>query len=189
MDMSATMEFFGVYLIMLLLLVVNYVFSALAIYKIAKVEKVSKPWLAWIPVTNPYLLIKLGGGNLLLLVVAVISLGTGGAVNGFMQNEILKLVGMVATAIWSLYSVYMYSKLCDRYNVGIWYFIIGFIFQLIPSMMMIGVVILLFGYWKLYKSAGSNSNVRRIESRTYHTKGSIKLKKDKTDNKDSKAKK
>lgn len=178
MNLDASMQLLGSYLIIALLGIINYVFSALAIYKVAKEEKIKNPWLAWIPVTNPYLLIKLGGGNLLFIIIAIISLLTGNYFNGFMTGG-LKIVGIVVTAIWSLYSIYMYSKICDRYDVGIWFFILGFIFQLISSMLIVGVIVLAVGNWKIYKNAKSNLKTRRIESTVYYNKGSIKGKKDK----------
>ena len=57
--------------------VVNYVLSSLAIYKIAKVEKVKCPWLAWIPFANSYMVIKVAGGNMIMIVLAIVSFITG----------------------------------------------------------------------------------------------------------------
>ena len=57
--------------------IVNYVLSALAIYKIAKVEKVKCPWLAWIPFANSYMVIKVAGGNMIMIILAIVSFITG----------------------------------------------------------------------------------------------------------------
>jgi len=38
-----------------------YIYCALALMKIAKRTKTDKAWLAWIPIANLYLLIKIGG--------------------------------------------------------------------------------------------------------------------------------
>lgn len=60
---------------LLLLLAVLYVYCAYTLMTIAKKTKTKKPWLAWIPIANFYLIVKTAGLNgwwtLILLAVVV----------------------------------------------------------------------------------------------------------------------
>lgn len=176
MNFSNTMELLSSYVLVVIIGIVGYVFTALALYKMAKVEGYKRPWLAWIPITSPYLLIKLGDGKILFLIVGILSLFTGNFVNGFMEDTLLKYFGIAVSAVWTIYSLIMYLKISDRYEVSALYFVIGLIFELIPSMLIIGVIILAIGNFKLYRSACKDPKTRRVVTRSYHTKGSIKPK-------------
>lgn len=147
-------------LIVILLGLLNYVFSALAIYKIAKVEKISKPWLSWVPIANSYMIIKVAGGNMMMMIVAVASFITGSTTTTLIDNDILKIVGFVASLAWSIYAVMMYNRLCDRYNVNILLFIASFIAPIalyIQALSTFYIPFVIIGYYanfKLYKNAG-----------------------------------
>lgn len=58
--MALTMIIALFFLIFFFLILVVYVYSALALQAIAKRTKTKKPWLAWVPVANIYLMTQIG---------------------------------------------------------------------------------------------------------------------------------
>ncbi len=65
---------FGIVPFLLIGLIV-YIYVALALKAIAKKTKTKQAWLAWIPIANVYLLIKIGGAppwTLLLLLLGIV---------------------------------------------------------------------------------------------------------------------
>ncbi|MDD6795751.1 MAG: hypothetical protein PUE01_10150 [Clostridiaceae bacterium] len=137
-------------IILAVITIVNYVFSALAFYKIAKLEKYNKPWFAWIPVLNDYLIIKLGEGKILFLVVSILSLIAGSPATYILTNGAFETLTIIVNAIWLAYKIYMYSRIIDRYDENVMIFVVGFILQLIPSMMVFGVIVTFVGHIMLY---------------------------------------
>lgn len=51
--------FLAYFLIALIIAIVCYVFTSLALYQMAKNRNIENPWLAWIPIANMYLMGKL----------------------------------------------------------------------------------------------------------------------------------
>jgi hypothetical protein len=143
-----------------LLFIVNYIVTSMAMFKISKMEKVSKPWFAWLPVCNDYLLIKLGNGSIWFMILAVASLVTGGPALGLSESSI-KTIGLIITAAWVVYKIFMYSRICDRYEINILIFVIGFLCQLLSKFVIIGIIIAIIGNILLYRSA-----CKGIEGRT-----------------------
>ena len=148
-----------IFIVMTIFSLINYIIVSLALYKIAKKEKLNKPWLAWIPVGNAYILISLGKGNIsfvFTLVVAMFSTG---------------LIGDIAMAIYTVYSVYMYFVICKKYNVSIIPIAIGaasLIVSMIPFLSILVIpmyLINLYGQFKLLKAADkeiieNNKNIK-----------------------------
>ncbi|MEG1003413.1 hypothetical protein [Clostridium sp.] len=125
---------------------VNYIFVSLALYKIAKVEGDDKAWLAWVPVGNAYMLIKLGGGKMVFLASFIAAM----FLRGFL--------GTIAMAVFVIYGVYMYSNLCNKYDGSLIPIAIGssaLIVGIFPSLTGLTIPIYLiglYGQWKLYRS-------------------------------------
>lgn len=152
--------------------IVNYVLSALAIYKIAKVEKVKYPWLAWIPFANSYMVIKVAGGNMIMIILAIVSFITGSVSTTIVDNMAFTIIGAIVSVAWSIYAITLYNRLCDRYNVNIMLFVASF---LAPVALYIRVLatfyipLLLIGFYahyKLYKNAVKGPSTKvKVQSR------------------------
>ncbi len=150
-----------IFIVMTIFSLINYIVVSLALYKIAKKEKLDKPWLSWIPVGNAYILITLGKGNIgfvFTLVVAMFSRG---------------LIADIAMTLYTVYSVYMYFKICKKYNVSIIPIAIGassLVVSIIPFLSMLVIpmyLINLYGQWKLLKAAGNEvvGNKKNIKTK------------------------
>ncbi|MBM7833575.1 hypothetical protein [Clostridium sardiniense] len=153
------------FVIITIFTLINYIFVALATYRIAKKENVDNPWLSWIPIGNSYILIKLGKGNMLFLAPLIISMFTSG------------IVREVSMAVYVVYSVYMYYKICDRYEVSFIPIAIGsstLVIGLFPGLVGLTIPVYLigvYGQWKLYKGATNGSvNKRKITSKITNKK-------------------
>lgn len=167
----------GILLFSALFALANYIVTGFAIYNISKVENVNNPWLAWIPIGNFYQLIKLGKGNYIFLIALIGVMAFGSSNNG-----ITSILGLIFSIVYSGYSIYMYSKLCDKYDVNI--FIIGIgilapIFILVKSLggFLIPVLVIgMYGQFKLARNAKKprNENERVIETRVVGRKNKKK---------------
>lgn len=141
------------------LALINYVLSAMAIYKVAKVEKFDNPWMAWVPFVNSYLFIKVAGGKIYMVLLAILAFLTGSAATAQVDNPVFTVLGMVISIAWSIYAFGLYSKLADRYNVNVILFLaallapVALYVQFISSMYIPLMIVGFFGYYSLYKSA------------------------------------
>lgn len=140
---------------------INYVFVSLALYKIAKKEKIDNPWLTWIPVGNAYILINVGKGNVIFIFPLIVAMFTTG---------IIVPIGM---AVYTAYSIYMYYKICQRYNVSVIPIAIGalsLVISIIPQLTLFAVpvyLISIYGQWKLFKGASKEpvNDKRKIKAK------------------------
>ncbi|MDS0524250.1 hypothetical protein NNC19_01080 [Clostridium sp. SHJSY1] len=159
-----------------LLLIVNYIASSMAIFKIAKLEYVDNPWFAWVPVLNDYLIIKLGKGSIWFMILAVISLVLGGPVLSLNQRAI-KTLALIITAAWVIYKLFLYTRICDRYEISILIFVVGFLGQLIGQLVIFAVIVTIVGHILLYRSASNWIKEKTIiESKVIFTKNKKKKK-------------
>lgn len=153
-----------------ILIIANYIVSSMAMFKIAKLECVSKPWFAWIPGLNDYLVIKLGKGSIWFMILALASLVLGGPILSLTETS-LKTVSLAVTAAWVIYKLFMYSKICDRYEISILIFIAGFLGQLIGQLVILAVIVAIVGHILLYRRACSWIKEKTIiESKVVFTK-------------------
>lgn len=158
---ESTLIGLGVGMLNILLAALNYVLSSLAIYKIAEVEKINNPWLAWIPVANSYMLIKVAGGNMFMLILAVISFITGSTTTAIVGNQLFTIFGVLISAVWSIYAIMLYNRLCDKYNVNIMLFVASFIapiaiyFRVLAPFYVPLIAIGFYAHYKLYKNASN----------------------------------
>ncbi len=134
----------------IVIIIVNYIVTAIAMMKIAKKENISRPWFAWVPICNDYLLIKIGKGSPWFMILAILSLVTGGSVAAI-NTSILSNISLVLTAIWVVYKLIMYSRISEKYEISILIFILGFIGQLIGSLVIIGIIISIVAHIILVK--------------------------------------
>lgn len=141
----------------------NYIFTSIALFKISKMEKIGKPWFAWIPVLNDYLLIKLGKGKIWFVILAAVPVVI--QMIGFDTG----IIGTIITAAWLVYKINMYMGICDRYNVSILIFTAGFMFQLTSVMTvrgtlvrLLGILVIIVGHSILYIKARKGIQVKTI---------------------------
>lgn len=177
MDEKIALLWLGMAGLNILFGIINYVLSALAIYKIAKVEKVNNPWLAWIPFANSYMVIKVADGNMLMLIVAITSFISGSAASALINNVAFSVIGFIISAWWSIYAITLYNKLCDRYNVNIILFVASFLapvtiyIRFLATLYLPLVLVGFYAHYKLYKNAsnGPSSKVK-VQSRVVRSK-------------------
>lgn len=135
-----------------IMIIVNYVVTSIAMFRISKKENVSKPFFAWIPIFNDFLLIKLGQGNVLFIILALLSLCFGSPMAGsYLSSTNIVKLGAILTALWALYRVVLYNRICDRYDANIVVLSAGIIMQLISKLSIIGLLVTIIGQVLLMK--------------------------------------
>ena len=156
--------------------IINYILSSLAIYTIAKKQKIKNAWLAWVPIGNSYMFIKVGEGKMIFLLLAIASLFNGGYLRA-LQNQTFAMIGIVLNFAWLVYGITLLNKLCNRYNVNILFFVAGVIaplfmaVQKLAGLYMPFMIISFYGYWKLYKNAAKHKDGKLIiESKAVFSK-------------------
>jgi uncharacterized membrane protein YhaH (DUF805 family) len=104
------MVFFVVFLIVA---IIAYVYFGLAIMKLAQRLKVEPAWLAWVPIGNVYLLLKMGKQPWwpMLLLLAMI----------------IPLVNIVAMIVFVVYLVMATWKICEARAKPGWWSLLTFI--------------------------------------------------------------
>lgn len=146
----------------MVMILVSYVITSITLFKISAKEKVCKPFFAWIPILNDFLLIKLGQGSIWFIMLALVSLFLGGPMTSYFNSSTLVMVGTIVTALWTLYKILLYSRICERYDGNIIILGIGFILELIPKMSLAGLIIAIIGQILLMKKVKSNFNPKTI---------------------------
>ena len=136
--MSDLVTFLSIYfLIVLSIFAVCYVTQGIALMRVAKVEGY-KTWMAWVPIANSYLEIKVAGGNpwfLFLYAVGLVIYFIG----GFTGITLLVIAGTIANMVFAVYIIVMTYRMLRKYNVGKVFFWVGlFIFP-----------VMLVGYYKM----------------------------------------
>ena len=113
--------FFAVWLVVM---IVMYVYFAVALMSIAKKTNTDKAWLAWIPIANVYLMTQCGGvsGWFTLLVVAAV----------------IPVVGFIAMTAGM---IYIWWKIAEAINKPGWWSIL----LLIPVVNLVIVGIMAWG--------------------------------------------
>ena len=143
----------------MVMILVSYVITSITLFKISAKEKVCKPFFAWIPILNDFLLIKLGQGSIWFIMLALVSLFLGGPMTSYFNSSTLVMVGTIVTALWTLYKILLYSRICERYDGNIIILGIGFILELIPKMSLAGLIIAIIGQILLMKKVQEKINI------------------------------
>lgn len=146
-----------------LLSLITYILMGKAFSKIAKNENMDKPWLAWIPGVNIYLMIKLANEKVWLLAVVIVAIIGGSFAWG--------IAGIVISAIPGIIIFYLYTKIFDRYEVSPMWFIItvlpfGLFYAYLPYFL-IGMLLNLFGFYKLNKAAKNGPVKHRVQTKAF----------------------
>lgn len=142
------------FILSIMLFIAIYITTSMAMFKISKNESISKPWFAWIPIFNDYLLIKLGKGSNMFMILAILGFVVDNPYMQLsMQGQGVKFIITILTGAWSLYKIYLYNKICNRYDISIMLLAIGLLFQLVPQFYIVGMIITLIGQAQLYVKA------------------------------------
>lgn len=117
--------FAGFLMMIFILILAVYIYTSLAFYYIAKKTKNDKPWLAWIPVANLYLMTQIAGVPWWTMLIALFA-------------PLIPFIGIfVALAIY----VWWMWKICDVRNKPGWW---GLLF-LVPLLNLIILGVLAWG--------------------------------------------
>lgn len=144
------------------MILISYIITSITLYKISAKEKVCKPFFAWIPILNDFLLIKLGQGSIWFIILALASLFLGGPIMHYLNWSTLAVVGLTVNLLWTLYKVLLYNRICDRYDANLMILAAGFVLQLIPKMSIFGLIIAIVGQVLLRKKVESNVKPKTI---------------------------
>ncbi|MBE6047708.1 MAG: hypothetical protein E7213_04760 [Clostridium sp.] len=130
----------------IIMIIVNYVFTALTMFKVSKKEETSKAFFAWIPILNDYLLIKLGHGAIGFFGLALASLILGNPMmTDYLNSNIVGKLGTAVTVLWTVYKIILYNRICDRYNASVIIIAAGFLMQFISKLSIAGIVVSVVG--------------------------------------------
>ncbi|MGL4849693.1 MAG: hypothetical protein ACRC28_12355 [Clostridium sp.] len=158
----------GILVVSLVLGIINYILTGLAIFKVSKKEGLDKPWLGWIPLGNFYQLIRLGKGNQFFLIALVAVMIFAQPINGF-----IKILGIISAVIYVGYMMYMYYRICDRYNISFVFIAAGsaaVICLLIPALGGLTIPALLVGMYGQFNLARKIDKVDLTKGRKIETK-------------------
>lgn len=140
----------GLLMISAIFALINYIMTGYALYSVSKVEKVDKPWLAWIPIGNFYQLIKLGKGSYMFIIACI-----GIVIFKGMPGVVPSVLAIISSIVYTGYSMYMYYKICDRYDINFIFIAIGslsiicFVFESLGNLLIPILLIGLYGQWNL----------------------------------------
>lgn len=147
---------FGVLIVMLLFVLALYVYFSLTMMIVAKRLKTKRPWLAWIPVANIFLLTsmaKLPWWPMLFLIPSII-LFIIYMINGAYWAMVSM---MLVSLIPSLYSTYCWIKICEFRKRPRWFVyplviatllsVVSIFFEETVTGLVISVFNLLFSVW------------------------------------------
>lgn len=113
--------------------------------------------LAFFSIFIDYLLIRLGQGSIWFMVLALASLilGSPMVINYFSSGVFLK-IATVVTSLWALYKIFLYKRICDRYNANVIIIVAGFIMQFISKLVIPGIVLSAVGQAMLMVKVKNN---------------------------------
>lgn len=155
------------FILSIIFFIAIYIITSMAMFKISKNESISKPWFAWIPILNDYLLIKLGKGSSKFMILAILGFIVDNPYMQLtMQEQGVKFIITIITGAWAIYKINLYSKVCNRYNISVFILAIGLLCQLVPQFYIVGMIVTLVGQAQLYiKSKKGVINTTIIESK------------------------
>lgn len=161
--------------LLFIFVIVTYIMMGKTFSKIARKENVDKPWLAWIPGANVYLMIKLASEKMWLLAPVIIAIGIGKFTPGF--------IGIVISAIPGIVIFYLYTKIFQRYEISPMWFIItvlpfGLFYAYLPYFLL-GMIFNIIGFYKLNKAVDRGPVIHRVQTRAFVNKRPPKEKKNK----------
>ena len=133
MEIYSALDSLGIFLGFLLLFllgfllfgVIVYICTGLAYYKAAEVEGIPNNWLAWIPIGNSYIMLKLAEKNMNLLFIFIASMVSTVIRNLYDTGVIINLISF-GISIWSIIvSIQCYLVISKKYGISPAWFIVG----------------------------------------------------------------
>ena len=133
LEIYNALDSFGIFLGVLFLFllgfllfgVIVYICTGLAYYKAAEVEEIPNNWLAWIPVGNSYIMLRLAEKNRNLLFIFIASMASTVIRNFYDPGVIFNLVSF-GISIWSIIvSIQCYLVIGKKYGISPAWFIVG----------------------------------------------------------------
>lgn len=165
MEIYSALDSLGIFLGFLLLFllgfllfgVIVYICTGLAYYKAAEVEGIPNNWLAWIPIGNSYIMLKLAEKNMNLLFIFIASMVSTVIRNLYDTGVIINLISF-GISIWSIIvSIQCYLVISKKYGISPAWFIVGCF--IVPVM----IVPMIMLYNKAKKVARGESILNTIE--------------------------
>ncbi len=165
MDIYGTLDSLGIFLGFLFLFllgfllfgVIVYICTGVAYYKAAEVEGIPNNWLAWIPIGNSYIMLKLAEKNMNLLFIFIASMVSTVIRNLYDTGVIINLISF-GISIWSIIvSIQCYLVIGKKYGISPAWFIVGCF--IIPVM----IVPMIMLYNKAKKVARGEAILNTIE--------------------------
>lgn len=165
MEIYSALDSLGIFLGFLLLFllgfllfgVIVYICTGLAYYKAAEVEGIPNNWLAWIPIGNSYIMLKLAEKNMNLLFIFIASMVSTVIRNLYDTGVIINLISF-GISIWSIIvSIQCYLVISKKYGISPAWFIVGCF--IVPVM----IVPMIMLYNKAKKVARGEAILNTIE--------------------------
>ena len=165
MEVYSALDSLGIFLGFLLLFllgfllfgVIVYICTGLAYYKAAEVEGIPNNWLAWIPIGNSYIMLKLAEKNMNLLFIFIASMVSTVIRNLYDTGVIINLISF-GISIWSIIvSIQCYLVISKKYGISPAWFIVGCF--IVPVM----IVPMIMLYNKAKKVARGEAILNTIE--------------------------
>jgi len=109
----------GIMVISLLL----YIYSSLAIMAIAKRTDTPNPWLAWIPYANLYLVAEIAQNPWWPILLVLVP-----AIAGFLQGGIIiSIISALSMITFVIFNIIWWWRICEKRNKPGWWVLIGLI--------------------------------------------------------------
>ena len=165
MEVYSALDSLGIFLGFLLLFllgfllfgVIVYICTGLAYYKAAEVEGIPNNWLAWIPIGNSYIMLRLAEKNMNLLFIFIASMASTVIRNFYDTGVIINLISF-GISIWSIIvSIQCYLVISKKYGISPAWFIVGCF--IVPVM----IVPMIMLYNKAKKVARGEAILNTIE--------------------------
>ena len=138
--------------------VIVYIFTGIAYYKAAEVKSIPNNWLAWIPVGNSYIMLRLAEKNINFLFVFIASMASTVIRNFFDTGVIFNLISFAISIVSIIISIQCYLVIGKKYEISPAWFIVGCF--IIPVM----IVPMVMLYKKAKKISRGEATLNSIEN-------------------------
>lgn len=115
----------GILLGFLLFMVIVYICTGIAYYKAAEAEGIPNRWLAWIPIGNSYIMLRLAEKNINLLFIFIASMASTIIRNFYDIGAIFNLISFAITIVSIIISIQCYLVIGKKYGISSAWFIVG----------------------------------------------------------------
>lgn len=142
--------------------IIVYICTGLAYYKAGQVEGIPNNWLAWIPIGNSYMMLKLAGKSNNLLFIFIASTTITVIRNFFDIGAIIGLISFAISICSIIVSIQCYLVIGKKYGISPAWFIVG---CFILPVMIIPMIMLYNRAKKIGRGEGSlNTTVEKDDN-------------------------